>query len=82
MRYLVLKYKYHSQNAIKDFTIPDQYNKDNAYWVDLFTCVKSWIKKIGIDMKYLLIFKFWGCLYQCTNSLLLIGYINLDLIKD
>ena len=27
MRYLVLKYQYHSQNAIKNFIIPDQYNK-------------------------------------------------------
>ena len=60
MRYLVLKYQYHSQNAIKNFTIPGQYNKDNAYWADLFTRVKSCNKKIGMDMIYLSIFKFWG----------------------
>ena len=45
-------------NAIKDFTIPGQYNKDNAYWADLFTRVKSCNKKIGMDMIYLPIFNF------------------------
>ena len=60
MRYLVLKYQYHSQNAIKNFTISGQYNTDNAYWADLFTRVKSCNKKIGMDMIYLPIFKFWG----------------------
>ena len=63
MRYLVLKYQYHYQNAIKNFTIPDQYNKDNAYWADLFTRVKSWIKEIRMNMIYLPIFKLWGYLY-------------------
>ena len=29
MRYFILKYQYYSQNAIKDFIIPDQYNKMN-----------------------------------------------------
>ena len=60
MRYLILKYQYHSENAIKDFTIHGQYNKNNAYWTDLFTHGKSWIKKIGMDMRYLLIFNFLG----------------------
>ena len=32
---------YHSQNAIENFVIPDQYNKDNVYLADLFTRVKS-----------------------------------------
>ena len=41
MRYLVLKYQYYSHNAIKEFIIPDQYNKENAYWTDLFTRVLS-----------------------------------------
>ena len=83
MRYLVLKYQYHYQNAIKNFTIHGQYNKDNAYWADLFTRVKSCNKKIGMDMIYLPIFKLWGYLYfQNTNSLLLFGYINLKLMKD
>ena len=82
MRYLVLKYQYHSQNAIKDFIIPDQYNKDNAYWADLFTHVKSWIKKIGMDMIYLPIFNFYGYIFQSTNSLLLFDYIDLKLMKD
>ena len=50
MRYLVLKYQYHSQNAIKGFIIPGQYNKDNAYRADLFTLVKSCNKEIGMDM--------------------------------
>ena len=59
MRYLVMKYQYHSQNAIKDFIIPGEYNKDNAYWADLFTRVKSCNKKIGMDMIYLPIFNFW-----------------------
>ena len=40
------------------FIIPDQYNKENAYWADLFTRVKSRVKKIGMDMIYLLIFNF------------------------
>ena len=53
MRYLILKYQYYSQNTIKGFIIPDQYNKENAYWADLFTYVKSWIKKIEMDMIYL-----------------------------
>ena len=63
MKYLILKYQYHSQNAIKSFIIPDEYNKDNAYWADLFTRVKSCNKKIGMDMIYLPIFKLWGYLY-------------------
>ena len=50
-------------NAIKNFIIPGQYNKDNAYWADLFTRVKSWIKKIEMDMIYLPIFKLWGYIY-------------------
>ena len=58
MRYLILKYQYYFRNVIKDFIIPDKYNKDNAYWANLFTCVKSWIKKIGMDMIYLPIFNF------------------------
>ena len=83
MRYLVLKYQYHYQNAIKDFIIPGQYNKDNAYWADLFTRVKSWIKKIGMNMIYRLIFKLWDYLYfQSTNSLLLFDDIDLKLMKD
>ena len=45
-----MKYQYHSQNEIKDFTIPGQYNKENAYWAYLFTCVKSCNKEIGMDM--------------------------------
>ena len=40
-------------NAIKNFIIPGQYNKDNAYWADLFTRIKSCNKKIGMDMIYL-----------------------------
>ena len=63
IRYLVLKYQYHSQNAIKYFTIPGQYNKDNAYWADLFTRIKSCNNKIGMDMIYLPIFKFWDYIY-------------------
>ena len=83
MRYLVLKYQYHYQNAIKNFFIPGQYNKDNAYWADLFTRVKSWIKEIVMDMIYLSIFKLWSYLYfQSTNSLLLFGDIDLKLMKD
>ena len=54
---------YHFQNAIKGIIINDQYNKDNAYWANLFTCVKSWIKKIGMDMMYLSIFNFWGYIF-------------------
>ena len=78
-----MKYQYHYQNAIKNFTIPDQYNKDNAYWTDLFTLVKSWIRKIWMDMIYLSIFKLWGYIYfQNTNSLLLFGDIDLELMKD
>ena len=60
MRYLVLKYQYHPQNAIKDFIIPDQYNKDNAYWADLFTRVKSWIKEIGMDIWYIFQYSIFG----------------------
>ena len=83
MRYLVLKYQYHFQNKIKDFTILGQYNIDNAYWADLFTRVKSWIKKIEMGMIYLPIFKLWGYIYfQSTNSLALFGYIDLELMKD
>ena len=82
IRYLVLKHQYHYQNTIKSFTIPGQYNKDNAYWADLFTRVKSWIKKIGMDMIYLPIFNFWDYIFMSTNSLLLFGYIDFKLIKD
>ena len=64
MRYLVLKYQYRSQNVIKDFTMPNKYNKDNVYWADLFTRVKSRIKKIGMDMTYLPIFNFWGYIFS------------------
>ena len=36
-----------------------------------------------MDMIYLLIFKFWGYIYfQRTNSLLLFGDIDLDLMKN
>ena len=70
-------------NAIKDFIIPSQYNKDNAYWANLFTRVKSWIKEIRMDMIYLPIFKLWGYIYfQNTNSLLLFGDIDLKLMKN
>ena len=55
MIYLVLKYQYHSQNAIKDFIILGQYNKENAYWADLFTHVKPCNKEIGILNIYPLI---------------------------
>ena len=58
-----MKYQYHSQNAIKDFTIPDQYNKENAYWADLFIRVKLQINKIGMDMIYLPIFKIRGYIF-------------------
>ena len=65
MRYLVMKYQYHSQNAIKSFIIPGQYNKDNAYLSRLiYTRVKSWIKKIGMDMIYLPIFNLWGYIFS------------------
>ena len=68
------------KNKIKDFTILGQYNIDNAYWADLFTRVKSWIKEIGMDMTYLPIFKLWGYIYfQSTNSLLLFGDIDLKI---
>ena len=82
MRYLVQKYKYHYQNAIKNFTMLGQYNKDNAYWANLFTCVKSCNKKIEMDIIYLPIFNFWGCLFQNIISLLLIDFIDLELMKD
>ena len=61
----------------------DHYNKNNAYLADLFMSVKSWIKKIGMNMIYFLIFKLWGYIYfQSTNSLLLFGDIDLELMKD
>ena len=59
-----MKYQYHSQNTMKDFIIPDQYNKDNAYWAYLYTCVKWWIKKIGMDMIYLPTFNFWDYIFS------------------
>ena len=45
-----MKYHISLKNEIKDFIIYGQYNKDNAYWANLFTRVKSWIKKIGMDI--------------------------------
>ena len=59
-----MKYQYHSQNEIKGFIIPGQYNKENAYWADLFTRVKSCNKKIGMDMIYLPIFNFWDYIFS------------------
>ena len=84
MRYLIMKYQYHSQNAIKDFTILDQYNKENAYWADLFTRVKSCNKKIGMNMIwYIFQYSISGVIYfSSTNSLLLFGDINLELMKN
>ena len=84
MRYLVLKYQYHSQNAITRFTIPGQYNKDNAYWADLFTRVKSCNKEIGMDMIwYIFRYSISRVIYfSSTNSLLLFGYIDIELMKD
>ena len=52
-----------SQNAIKGFIIPGQYNKENVYWADLFTHVKSCNKEIGMNIIYFPIFKFWGYIF-------------------
>ena len=73
---------YHAQNAIKCFILRGQYIKDNVYWADLFTRVKLRIKEIRMDMIYLPMFNFWGYIFQSTNTLLLIDYIDFKLMKD
>ena len=55
---------------------------DNAYWVDLLQVLSHKLRKLEWDMIYLPIFNFWGCLFESTNSLLLIGYIDIELSKD
>ena len=57
---------------------------DNAYWANLLHVFSYKLRKLKWDIIYDISFniQFLSCLFESTNSLLLIGYIDLELKKN
>ena len=81
MKYLVLKYQYHAQMQLKTLLYLTSIIKKMHIEQIYLGMLSHKLRKLEW-IWYIFQFNFWCWLFQSINSLLLIGYIDLDLIKN